>query len=110
MAPDSRQEMNSIMGGYIKQGVVERSRSPWCFAVVLVKKKDGSMRCCVDYRALNGITVKDSYPLPRVENTLDALSGAKWLSTWDMKSGYHQVKISKADREKTAFSYGSGLW
>ncbi|KAK3893315.1 hypothetical protein Pcinc_002871 [Petrolisthes cinctipes] len=79
-------------------------------AVVLVRKKDGSVRCCVDYRALNEVTVKDAYPLPRIDDTLDALSGAKWFSTLDMKAGYHQVKVAEKDREKTAFSYGRGLW
>ncbi len=65
------------MGKVIKQGLVEKSSSPWSSAVVLVKKKDGSTRCCVDYRAVNEVTVKNSYPLPCVDDTLDALAEVK---------------------------------
>lgn len=64
-----------------KQGVVEKSNSPWSSQVVLVKKKDGSWRVCVDYRRLNAITVKDAYPIPRIEDDLDALAGSKWFTT-----------------------------
>ena len=92
------------------QGLIERSNSPWSSALVLVRKKDGSLRCCVDYRALNEATVKDSYPLPRIDDTLDALVGASWFSTLDLKSGYHQIGMADEDREKTAFSCGGGLW
>ncbi|XP_050714146.1 protein NYNRIN-like [Eriocheir sinensis] len=92
------------------QGVIERSDSPWSSAVVLVKKKDGTQRFCVDYRALNDVTVKDSYPLPRIDDTLDALVGARWFSTLDLKSGYHQVEMAEEDKPKTAFSFGQGLW
>ncbi|ROT81123.1 hypothetical protein C7M84_000114 [Penaeus vannamei] len=72
------------------QGVVERSGSPWSSPIVLVTKKDGTKRFCVDYRSLNNVTAKDSYPLPRMDDTLDALAGAHWFSTLDLKSGYHQ--------------------
>ena len=91
------------------QGLIEPSSSPWSFPVVMVKNKDGNLRFCIDYRALNQITVKDSYPLPRIDDTLDALSGSKWFSTLDLKSGYHQVKMADQDKEKTAFCAGGGL-
>ncbi|ROT61136.1 hypothetical protein C7M84_021124 [Penaeus vannamei] len=91
------------------QGVVERSDSPWSSPVVLVTKKDGTKRFCVDYRSLN-VTAKDSYPLPRMDDTLDAMAGARWFSTLDLKSGYHQVEMAREDKAKTAFSFGQGLW
>ena len=77
---------------------------------MLVNKKDGSTRFCVDYRKVNEVTHKDSYPLPRIDDTIEALAGSKWFSTLDLKSGYWQVLLSEEAKEKTAFSSGSGLW
>lgn len=110
IAPARREEMQRAVNDLATQGVIERSDSPWSSAVVLVKKKDGTQRFCVDYRALNDVTVKDSYPLPRIDDTLDALVGACWFSTLDLKSGYHQVEMAEEDKPKTAFSFGQGLW
>ena len=93
-----------------REGVIEPSNSPWASPIVLVKKKDGSTRFYVDYRKLNSVTRKDSYPLPRIDDTLEALSGATWFSTLDLKSGYWQVEVHPSDRDKTAFSTGKGLW
>lgn len=85
-------------------------KSPWAAPVVLVQKKDGGLRVCVDYRRLNEVTVKDAYPLPRIDDTLDALAAAKWFSTLDLASGYWQVPIDPQHREKTAFATRQGLF
>jgi transposase InsO family protein len=87
-------------------GVIRKSDSPYASNVVLVKKKDGSLRFCIDLRKLNALTVRDSYSLPRIDETLDALHGAKWFSTLDLKSSYWQVELEEEDKQKTAFRVG----
>ena len=92
------------------KGVTEESDSPWSSPVVLVRKKDGSLHFCIDYRRLNDVTKKDCFPLLRIIDTLDTLAGARWFSTLDLKSGYWQVALHPEDKEKMAFSTGQGLW
>lgn len=96
-----------------KDGLIEPSNtsSPWNSPVVMIRKSDLSWRFCLYYRILNNITVKQSQFLPRIDDTLDALSQNKWFSTLDLKSGYHQLNLANEDRPKTAFSLpGGGLW
>lgn len=91
-------------------GVIEPSDSPWLSPVVPVTKKNGGLRLCHDYRRVNEVTRKDSYPVPRVDDTLDAIVGSQWFSSLDLRSGYWQVELSPDAKPKTAFSNGRGLW
>ncbi|XP_049332461.1 retrovirus-related Pol polyprotein from transposon opus [Astyanax mexicanus] len=94
----------------LENQVIQESCSPYASPIVLVKKKDGTLRMCVDYRQLNAKTRKDAFPLPRIEETLDALSGAQWFSTMDLASGYNQIPVTESDRPKTAFCTPFGLF
>lgn len=91
-------------------GVIEPSNSPWASPVVLVRKKDGSLRYCIDYRRLNTVTQKDSYPLPRIDDSLDSLGRAKYFSTLDLASGYWQIGLSEDAKQKSAFCTTGGLY
>ena len=84
----------------LNSNIITPSTSPWASPVVLVQKKDGSLRFCVDYRKVNAVTRKDAYPLPRVDDTLDTLACYKWFTTLDLLSGYWQVEVDEKDREK----------
>ncbi len=94
----------------LDKGIIEPCQSSWASPVVLVTKKNGSTRFCVDYRKVNEVTRKDAYPLPRIDDTLDALRGSQYFSTLDLYSGYWQVKMDPADIDKTAFSTRQGLF
>lgn len=99
-----RAEVEKQVNDMLSQGVIQPSTSPWSSPIVLVKKKDGSYRFCVDYRKLNSITKVDAHPLPRVDDLLEALNGNTIFSTLDLRSGYWQVGMHPSDCEKTAFS------
>ena len=94
----------------LASGVIEPSDSPWASPIVLVKKKDGTTRFCVDYRKLNDVTVKDAYPLPNIEDALSTLAGANYFCTLDLASGYWQVELSEDAKPKTAFCTRQGLY
>ena len=87
----------------LEKGFIQPSKSPFGAPILFVKKKDGSLRMCIDYRALNKITIKNKCPLPRLDDLIDRLSTAQYFSTLDLRSGYHQVRIDEADVHKTAF-------
>ena len=95
-----REEIDKLL----KQGIIEESTSPWSSPIVLVRKKDGSVRFCIDFRKLNNITTKDAFPIPRIDDIFDHLSQAEYYTTIDFKSGYFQVGLDEKDRPKTAFS------
>ena len=105
-----RQEAHDEVKKMLRQGVIEPSQSPWASPVVLVRKKDGSLRYCIDYRKLNAVTRKDSYPLPRIDDSLDALGQARYFTTLDLASGYWQIGLSEDARQKSAFCTTSGLY
>ena len=101
-----KDEVNKML----ENGIIQPSTSPWASPIVLCTKKDGSVRFCIDYRRLNAVTHKDSYPLPRIDDSLDALRGSKWFSTLDLQSGFWQVQMKESDAEKTAFVTSGGLY
>lgn len=108
--PQIFQQFKKHIQDLVSQEVLRESRSPWASPAVIVMKKDGSVRFCCDYRRLNQVTCKDAYPLPRVEESLDALGKARLFSTLDLTSGYFQVAMDEADRAKTAVTTPFGLF
>ena len=94
----------------LEAGVIQPSNSPWASAPVLVRKKDGGVRWCLDYRKLNDLTIKDAFPLPLISNMMDTLQGNIFMSSLDLASGYWQIEIAPEDREKTAFITKYGLF
>lgn len=92
----------------LEDKVIEPSDSPWAVYVCLVKKKDGTNRFCIDFRKLNSITRKDAYLLPRIDETLDTLTGQSWFCTLDLASDYWQIKLNDDDKPKTAFTSHRG--
>ena len=105
-----RQEVARQLCNMQEAGVIEPSSSPWSSPVVMVRKKDGTLRFCVDYRELNKITKRDTYPLPRVDDLLDQLGSSRYFTTLDLASGYWQIRVAPGSREKTAFVTPHGLF
>jgi len=103
-------ELKSQLAELVDKGYIQPSSSPFAAPMLFVQKQDGSMRMCVDYRALNHITIKNAYPLPRIDQILDRLHGAKVFSKIDLRSGYHQIRVAPAEVPKTAFATRYGLY
>jgi hypothetical protein len=110
MTPKELAELKVQLNELLDKGYIHPSSSPWGYPTLFVKKKDQSLRLCVDYRLLNVVTIKNKYPLPRIDILFDQLAGAKVFSKVDLRSGYHQIKIHLEDVPKTAFSTRYGLY
>jgi hypothetical protein len=110
MPPNELAELKLQLQELLDKGYIHPSASPWGCPALFVKKKDHSLRLCVDYRPLNAVTIKNKYPLPRIDILFDQLAGAKIFSKIDLCSGYHQIKIRPSDIPKTAFSTRYGLY
>jgi hypothetical protein len=104
------EEVRQQVQDLLAKGLIEPSQSPYGAPILIVRKKDGSLRMCIDYRALNRITVRNSYPLPLISDLLDRLAGATVFSSLDLQSGYHQIRITESDQPKTAFKTPMGLF
>ena len=107
IAPHEVEEVRQHIQEMLDGGAIWPSQSPWCNAVVLVQKKDGTLRFCIDFRHLNACTKKDSHPIPKCPETMESLVGALYFSTMDLKSGFWQVKVHEDSRQYTAFMVGS---
>jgi hypothetical protein len=110
MPPNELAELKIQLHDLLDKGFIRPSASPWGCPALFVKKKDNSLRLCVDYRPLNAVTIKNKYPLPRIDILFDQLAGAKVFSKIDLCSGYHQIKIKPSDIPKMAFSTRYGLY
>ena len=106
--PNLQQEVRQHLESWMRQGIIRKNNSPWAFQAVLVRKKTGELRVCVDYRPLNLRSRKDAYPLPRIDEALEALRGARYFCTLDAAQGYMQCAMEERDISKTAFRVGTG--
>ena len=110
LGPEKEAEAEKQVKELLEKGLIEPAGGAWSSPVVLIRKKDGNWRFCVDYRRLNAVTQQDAYPLPRIDDSLDALSGSRYFSTLDLISGYWQVSLDADASEKSAFATRTGLW
>lgn len=109
--PGIYNEIREHLQEMLDMGAIDESKSPWSSNVVIVRKKDGNIRFCIDYRKLNQRTVRDAYPIPKIDDTLHMLSGSRYFSKLDLKSGYWQVEMDDDDKGKTAFQvWGLGFY
>ena len=101
------QDVREHLKEMIEIGAIQESISPFSTNVVIVRKKDGSIRFCIDLRKVNQLTIKDAYPIPQIDDALHSLAGSKYFTTFDLKSGFWHLELRECDKAKTAFSVGS---
>ncbi|XP_038141331.1 uncharacterized protein LOC119783754 [Cyprinodon tularosa] len=110
LAPADIDDVRRHIQQLLAAGIITESRSPYASPIVVVRKKNGSIRICIDYRTLNNRTIPDQYTMPRIDDALDSLSGSKWFSVLDLRSGYYQIEMAPEDKEKTAFICPLGFY
>ena len=112
MAPPELEELRKQLNEFLVGGFIRPSKAPYGAPVLFQKKADGSLRLCIDYRALNKVTVRNTYPIPLIADLFDQLRRAKYFTKLDLRSGYHQVRIAEGDESKTACvtRYGAYEW
>ena len=110
IAPADIDDIRRHLKDLLAAGIIKESRSLYASPIVIVRKKNGSVRMCIDYRTLNNRTIPDQYTTPRIDDALDCLSGSHWFSVLDLWSGYYQIPMSEEDREKTAFICPLGFY
>lgn len=108
--PNQYSEVREHISKLLRKGVIQERNSAYASPIVVVRKSNGNITLCVDYRKLNQKTIRDAFPLSRIDESFDALRGAQYFSTIDLASGYHQVAVEEGDRHKTAFSTPFGLY
>uniref|UniRef100_A0A8C7YJX3 Gypsy retrotransposon integrase-like protein 1 n=1 Tax=Oryzias sinensis TaxID=183150 RepID=A0A8C7YJX3_9TELE len=108
--PQDIEAVRKHLQDLLQAGVIRESESPFASPIVVVRKKNGDVRLCIDYRKLNLQTIKDAYALPKLEESFSALTGSKWFSVLDLKCGYYQIEMAEGDKEKTAFVTPLGFW
>ena len=109
-SPKEREIIQTEVDKMLKAKVIQPSRSPWAAPIVLITKKDGSIRFCIDYRKLNFLITKDVYSLLRIDDSLAAVSGGRWFSTFDLTSSYWQIPVADSSKDKTAYITANGLF
>ncbi|XP_071683402.1 uncharacterized protein [Lolium perenne] len=110
MNPQELVELKKQLNDMLRKGLIRPSASPWGSPVIFVDKRDGTIRLCVDYQKLNDVTIKNKYPLPKIEDLFDQMNGARVFSKIDLRTGYHQLKVRESDIPKTAFTTRYGLF
>lgn len=110
IAPADIDDVRRHIQKLLAAGIIKESKSPYASPIVIVRKKNGEIRMCIDYRTLNSRTIPDQYTTPRIDEALDCLSGSQWFSVLDLRSGYYQIAMSEEDKEKTAFICPLGFY